>query len=458
MKFSFDNLTPEKLARYNAADAMLTADVWDRIQPSLQQERHIYEHDKKLAMFCQEMGMVGIRQDQAVKQELSAELGRRAAEQLAIMKSIAGPDFNPNVPKHLRRALFGQLGAPILKGTKTGLAATDKAVLAALAGTDTEAGHLAKAISEWRYAAKLRATFVDGVRPEKDGRVHAGWRSFGTISSRLACRNPNLMNIPRPRFGLDPRAMYIPSLGNSFEYFDVGQAEMRFAAYLSGDEIAIREIESGDVYVAAAKTLFGNIPGAIEALDAYVKDKKTAPKLAANLRQLAKMARLAANYLIVADSLYPKLKAEGLNVDYNGVRKVLDKIHFTYRTYFRFVDTNVELVKQCGYIEDPILGRKRRLGFEPSGPDVANYPIQAGIGAAMNERMLEIAARLKTEAPASHIVCQVHDSCFIDTPQVDAPKVRAIIAEVWDRSVVLKNGRSFKLPVEQKSLQSMSGS
>ena len=260
-------------------DAVLTTTVWEAIQPSLNAERHIYEHDKKLALFCQEMGMVGINQDQQVKAELSAELGRRAAEQLAIMRSIAGPDFNPNVPKHLRKALFGQLGAPILKATGTGLAATDKAVLAALAGTDTEAGHLAKAIGEWRYAAKMRATFVDGVRPEADGRVHAGWRSFGTISSRLACRNPNLMNIPRPRYGLDPRAMYIPTLGNRFVYFDVGQAEMRFAAYLSGDETAISEIESWRRLCRSRnETLFGNIPGALEALDAYIEGQRFSPE------------------------------------------------------------------------------------------------------------------------------------------------------------------------------------
>ena len=141
-----------------------------------------------------------------------------------------------------------------------------------------------------------------------------------------------------------------------------------------------------------------------------------------------------------------------------GCGRVLDKIHFTYRTYFRFVDENVEWVKLCGYIEDPILGRKRRLGFEPAGPDVANYPIQAGIGAAMNERMLEIGLRLRAGAPMSHSVAQVHDSMFIDTPEVDVPRVQAIVSEVWDRPVVLKNGRSFKLPVDLKILNSMSGS
>jgi DNA polymerase I-like protein with 3'-5' exonuclease and polymerase domains len=147
-----------------------------------------------------------------------------------------------------------------------------------------------------------------------------------------------------------------------------------------------------------------------------------------------------------------------MNVDFKGVQRVLDKIHETYRQYFHFVEENTERCRRVGYIEDPILGRKRRLGFEPSASEVANFPIQAGIASVMNQRLLQIHNTLEGFFPAGvrpQIVAQVHDSCLIETREGQCLTVESIVADVWAAPVTLKNGASFILPIDLRIGNSM---
>src|ERR1017187_7957425 len=50
------DLPATELRKYGAADAQITARVWVAMQEDLARERKTYEHDKKLAQLCSDMG------------------------------------------------------------------------------------------------------------------------------------------------------------------------------------------------------------------------------------------------------------------------------------------------------------------------------------------------------------------------------------------------------------------
>src|SRR5690606_13157335 len=99
-------------------------------------------------------------------------------------------------PKQLGDILFGKMGLPGGRKTKTGAWATPADALEQLA----EAGHeLPRRILEWRQLAKLKSTYTDAlpgyINPET-GRVHTCYSLASTTTGRLSSSEPNLQNIP----------------------------------------------------------------------------------------------------------------------------------------------------------------------------------------------------------------------------------------------------------------------
>src|SRR5215469_12885110 len=117
--------------------------------------------------------------------------------------------------------------------------------------------------------------------------------------------NPKKRKEPEAEYQV--RDIYIASPGYSFVYFDLSQAEMRFAANLSGDEAFI-EACRGDVHAGNARVLFRQVPGALEDL----KDPKGRGK---RLRDIAKNCGFAITYLAEADKLFSHLLEHGFDVD-----------------------------------------------------------------------------------------------------------------------------------------------
>src|SRR5262249_62436722 len=110
--------------------------------------------------------------------------------------ATAGEDFNAGSPKQLGDVLFGKMGLPGGKKTKTGAWSTTAAVLEELA----EYGHeLPQKILGWREVSKLKSTYTDAlpgfVHPQTH-RVHTSFALAATTTGRLSSSEPNLQNIP----------------------------------------------------------------------------------------------------------------------------------------------------------------------------------------------------------------------------------------------------------------------
>lgn len=86
-----------------------------------------------------------------------------------------------------------------------------------------------------RREAKMFSTYVKGtVKRLYRGRVYPTFLVHGTTTGRLACRNPNLQNVPRESA---IKQLFIPSRPeNDFVQADFKQAELRVLTWLAKDE------------------------------------------------------------------------------------------------------------------------------------------------------------------------------------------------------------------------------
>lgn len=105
------------------------------------------------------------------------------------------------------------------------------------------------AILAYKVAAKAHNTYITGPKgiPKNvsdDGCVHATYLIHGTPTGRLACREPNLQNIPRVKF---MRGMLVSSDSHKLIEFDLNQAELRSLAALSGDVELCRIYENQEL-------------------------------------------------------------------------------------------------------------------------------------------------------------------------------------------------------------------
>jgi uracil-DNA glycosylase family 4 len=466
------NMEPDELYFYNACDCVLTARAWRAMQADLASEQEVYAHDKEIATFCKNMQVTGFRVDRKRKRLLSGALKRRAAALKGRLRTISGiADFMPGRLGEVRRILFTRLRAPMLNPTSTGLASTSNATLEVLKMGKGKAARFSDALLRWRVVCKIRSTYIEAVSVHRDHRAHYNWKSFGTVSGRFSCR---MQSCPRWSTALEDRVreMYVAGLGCELFYFDLSQAEARFAANLSGDPEFINTCR-GDVHVGNALVLFPEARAQIE------KDPKgkyclrhgaggsagTACTCGKPYRDVAKNAGFAVAYLAEAPTVFAYLRAQGFPVELGDVEAMLDRLKSSYRVYYEYVAENVAFVAKNGYLRTPLVGRIRWLGYSPPPTEVANGPIQSGIADVMNVRLLALQTELrglvytrtktKTLLVEPRIVGQYHDAAVIEARRGDDRIVPAL-ERLWKEpvrlpaSIVCREAREFFLPTEIK--------
>jgi len=462
-KGSVKHMPGLELARYNAADCLLTNLCWARMAGNAEEEWAVYQEDKQLAFMCAEMSSSGIGVDLSRKIQLSREMRTRALElKVSMRRLLRWGQFQPSRLPHVREALFERLGAKKLGQTPGGMPSTDNSTLERYKSDDTEVGKFATLLLDWRAIVKVRSTYVgsdDWVdRPLKFDavmafgrapRAHFAWKPFGTVSGRLSCR---LQSCPRYKPGvLDQRVreIYVPRLGHTFVYFDVSQAEMRIAAYLSGDENFIASAKSSDMHLGNARNLFPDIAARGWFEGDAVKD----PARGKPFRDISKNFGFAICYLAEAEAVHANLVRNGFtHVRFQLVQVWLARLRAQYKRYFQYVEANVNRVKECGFMRVPVgpggvisdKGRLRWFGHWPKATEVGNTPVQGSLAAIMNARTLELRARGLSP------VSQIHDACIYEVPNRKVGVVKRMIADAWAPEVDMPGGK-MKLPIELKS-------
>jgi DNA polymerase-1 len=243
------DLSAAQLA-YAAHDAWVTVRLADALAPQLTAHglHAVAAVEHRAAPFVAWLRVAGVPWDAAAWDAAvtAAEQAKAdaAAELRALLPadSLFGSSVNLDSPKQLKQALAA-LGLELADTADETLALCDHPAAAAL--------------RRYRAAAKLVASYGREwarVHPVT-GRVHPDWRQLGAATGRMACRDPNVQQLPRD--GGFRQAVVAPP-GRVLIKADFGQIELRVAAELSGDRRLIEAFRRGeDVHTATARWVLG---------------------------------------------------------------------------------------------------------------------------------------------------------------------------------------------------------
>ena len=366
-----------------------------------------------------EMELAGCRVDKGALVSFGEMLSEKAAALEQDIYNMAGEEFNINSPKQLGEILFGKLGLPHGKKTKTGWS-TNADVLEKLRYEAPIVG----AVLEYRQYAKLRSTYAEGLLKamDPDGRIRTRFQMTVTATGRLSSTEPNLQNIPtRTDLGSEIRRMFIPAEGCVLVDADYSQIELRLLAHISGDEAMRAAFTTGaDIHTATAAQVFHVAPGDVTH----------------EMRRRAKAVNFGIVYGISAFSL-----SQDIGVTVAEAKAYMEAYFATFPGVRKYMDDVVAKAKEQGYVET-LFHRRRELpeirssnfNLRSFGERVAlNMPIQGTAADIMKLAMVAVEKRLKRELPEAKLVLQVHDELIVECPEPQAKAAAKLLEEEMEQ-------------------------
>ena len=410
------------LDRYTAAvDAL-----YETLAPKLR-EKDLWElfetAEMPLCAVLADMERAGCRVDARALSAFGEALSARIAQQEQAIYEKAGEEFNINSPKQLGEILFGKLGLPHGKKTKTGWS-TNADVLEKL----RYEAPIVSAVLEYRQYAKLKSTYADGLLKalDPDGRVRTRFQMTVTATGRLSSTEPNLQNIPtRTDLGSEIRRMFVPAEGCVLVDADYSQIELRLLAHISGDPAMQAAFTSGqDIHSATAAQVFHVAP----------------EDVTHEMRRRAKAVNFGIVYGISAFSL-----SQDIGVSVAEAKAYMDAYFATFPGVRRYMDAVVEQARETGYVET-LFHRRRDLpelsssnrNLRAFGERVAlNMPIQGTAADIMKLAMIAVWKGLRETIPKARLVLQVHDELIVECPEEKAAAVAQLLTEKMEHVVSL---------------------
>ncbi|MDQ0759931.1 DNA polymerase I [Streptomyces canus] len=361
----------------------------------------------------------GIAADRAHLEAMEQMFAGAVQQAVKEAHAAAGHEFNLGSPKQLQEVLFGELGLPKTKKTKTGYT-TDADALAWLATqTDNE---LPVIMLRHREQAKLRVT-VEGLIKTiaADGRIHTTFNQTVAATGRLSSTDPNLQNIPvRTDEGRAIRRGFV--VGDGFESLmtaDYSQIELRVMAHLSEDEGLIEAFTSGeDLHTTAASQVFAVEPGGVDA----------------EMRRKIKAMSYGLAYGLSAFGL-----SQQLNIEAGEARALMDAYFERFGGVRDYLRRAVDEARATGYTAT-LFGRRRylpdlnsdnRQRREAAERMALNAPIQGTAADIVKIAMLKVDGALREADLASRMLLQVHDEIVLEI----APGEREAAEEIVRREM-----------------------
>lgn len=373
------------------------------------------EIEMPLIFTLYDMEKEGIAVEKESLKEYGDQLSIRIAELEKQIYSMANVEFNINSPKQLGEVLFGQLGLPYGKKTKTGYS-TAADVLEKLAPEYEIVAY----ILEYRQLAKLKSTYADGLANyiAEDGRIHSNFKQTIAATGRISSTEPNLQNIPiRMELGRLIRKVFIPREDFVFVDADYSQIELRVLAHFSADQKLIQAYqEEQDIHKITASEVFHTPLEEVTSLQ----------------RRNAKAVNFGIVYGISSFGL-----SQDLSISRKEASEYIEKYFETYPGVKKFLDEAVANAKETG-VSTTMFGRIRPIPELKSsnfmqrsfGERVAmNAPIQGTAADIIKIAMIRVNERLKEERLQSKLILQVHDELLVETHKDEIIKVKEILKE-----------------------------
>jgi len=384
-----------------------------------------------------------------VSRETNGELDQRFQEELASVRAAIcdqlGP-INPASPKQLVDALHENVPDINLVLKKHHTSRLFAGKYYKLPDDDDESFSTQKAILEreshkhpviedilmFRRLSKLHGTYVTGLaekhmvdHPDGLTYVHTSYRSDVVETNRLSSQAPNNQNIPKKPDAEDDHAIplelnikrqYISRFaGGSIIEGDLGQAEVRVAAWLSQDQKMIDAIASGeDLHYRMASIVYD----------------KPVDKVTPLERQHIKRT----TFLLMYGGGSRTLAAQ-LGISKDAAQALIDGYFATFSGLDNYIKRIHSRVQRDHFVETPFGFRRRFIA--PDDWDTWpgwriqrqawNMCVQNPAACITYAAMIGLEEAMRRAALQSQLVLQVHDSVIVDTYPGEEEAVCALV-------------------------------
>ena len=431
-QITFNEVAISDGAPYAAADADCTLQLRERFEPSLAERDMtalLADVELPLVPVLVEMQRHGVKLDAGILHEMSRDLKEQLDQIETDLYGDIGHSVNINSPKQLSDLLFGELGLPTTRRTKSGYS-TDANALESLKGMHP----VVDRILDYRQVSKLKSTYVDalpGMVNERTGRIHTSYHQTGSDTGRLSSSDPNLQNIPiRTELGRQVRRAFVADAGCQLLSADYSQIELRVLAHLSQDPSLLEAFRRGeDIHAATASQMF-SVP--INEVDG-------------EQRRIAKVLNFGVIY-----GLGPYGISQQTGFSREEGRQFIDNYLSQYPGINGYLESVKEQTRTTMFAET-LLGRRRYFpDIQSTNHNVRaaaermaiNMPIQGTAADIMKKAMINVQARMQREQMRSRMILQVHDELVFEVPndEMDAMSALALdeMPAALDLDVTLK--------------------
>ncbi|MCF3936136.1 DNA polymerase I [Acuticoccus sp. M5D2P5] len=423
-RVTFGEVSLDAATRHAAEEA----DIAVRLAPVLRQRliakkvMRVYQTlERPLLPVLARMEEAGVVVDRDVLSRMSGDFSQTLARIEDEIYEQAGERFNIGSTKQLSDILFGKLGLPGGKKTKTGAWSTGAQVLEELAA----AGHpLPVKLLEWRQISKLKSTYTDALQEEinpRTGRVHTTFAMASTTTGRLSSTDPNLQNIPiRTEEGRKIRTAFVAAPGTRLIAADYGQIELRVLAHIADIPQLRQAFADGlDIHAMTASEMFG-VP--VEGMDPAV-------------RRRAKAINFGIIYGISAFGL-----ANQLSIPNSEASAYIKRYFERFPGIRDYMDATKTFVRAHGYVETLFGRRAHYPEIGTNNPSLRafyeraaiNAPIQGSAADIIRRAMVRIEPALAEAGLATKMLLQVHDELLFEAPEAEADRAIEIIRTVME--------------------------
>ena len=350
----------------------------------------IYNIEKRLMSVVWGMEKHGLALDQDYIRWAIEQCNKAREEIMGKIAEIVGYRFNVWSNQQLTEAMNSQ-GIRSPSFTPTGLSQWTDDVLQKM----TEP--LAKLILDWRTVDKMLNTFFIPYSELESALVHPTFKSWGAVTGRFSCSDPNLQQLSRPIdwkdtgftcewFDVQVRRMFTAPEGFRLVLIDYSQMEMiGFADYIEDSKLrAILNEAPIDFHSLVAKLIW-NLSG----------EEPTFKKW----RSRAKAISLGLVYMMGIDKL-----ARSLDLTEDEARALKKKYFQNFPTANNFINGVVDIVERRGYVFNRF---KRRYYLKDQFYKAINYLVQGTCADIIKQAMIRIDDLLW--GMQSRLAFQMHD-------------------------------------------------
>ena len=260
---------------------------------------------------------------------------------------------------------------------------------------------LASALLSYKKITKVLSTYgVALLEKVEDGRIYASWRQIGAGTGRMACKEPNLQNLPP-----EVRRYVRAPEGRVLVKADYSQIELRIAALISEDKKMLEAYRRGeDLHSITAKGITGH------------------SEVSKEERKLAKAVNFGLIYGQGAQGLKDYARSVyGVEMSLEEARLYRERFFETYPGIKRWHEHEGREYRKSNTETRTLTGR-RRTGVTRV-TERLNSPVQ-GIGADGLKLALAYLWERRHECPGAVPILAVHDEIVVECYEDDAEKIK----------------------------------